>query len=151
MSKEELRQNRLKLLAEWEGAIIQVEENVDELTRIIGCQPDSPLMESINILVDKYTDRVAEKVGDTAEWLDWYRFETLFGFKPMKASLGEGHPEVEISDVEDLLPFLDSTDEQELQAKLDTYRGLNRELMVKVRRLEKEVAHLRSQVDSASG
>lgn len=145
-----LEKAREDLLNEWENTLLEVDSNMDELNKVIGCSPDYPLWESINKMADRYTDLVSEKVGDEDGLLDWYRFDNEYGCKELKA--GKGEELKPVTDVEGLLPLLSELTEKDLSThEVQEIRKERKELRRQVILLTKEVAALRKQVDAASG
>lgn len=79
-----------KRLVEWQAVQKALEAKLDALTALIDCQYDSPLLVAMHRVADAHTVAVAEIIGDTAGWLDWWRLECWMGDKPLSASKGDG-------------------------------------------------------------
>ena len=86
MNKAEI----LKRITDWQTAQKALTAKLDALTAIIDCQYDSPLLESMRAVADAHTKAVAELVGDTGGWLEWWELECWMGDKPMSASKSGG-------------------------------------------------------------
>ena len=85
----------------WYTTVKATGDAVDELDRVVGCSPESPLSQSIYAMVIAYTDAVQDAHGlDT--WLEWYWLECEMGENPLSASIGD-EPLREIATVEDLI------------------------------------------------
>lgn len=144
-----LEKAREDLLNEWENTLLRVEDNMDELNKVLGCSPEYPLWESINKLADRYTDLVSEKVGDDNELLSWYRFDNGYGCNNLKA--GKGEDLKPVTDVEGLLPFLrEVTEKDRADNEAQELRKERKALRCQVASLTREVDYLRKQIDSAS-
>jgi hypothetical protein len=157
MSEEQeleiLQKERTILLNEWEDTIIRVEDEVGKLTEVLGIGvSDSPLIEAMQILTDRYTDMVSDKVGDMDGKLDWYRFDTDFGTRSgMKIGKGE-HPDTEVTCVEDLLPFLDQPMKEDcLSIALKRMNERRKKAEVEAYRAHRLIESLKKQIDAASG
>lgn len=80
------RKKILKHLIEWESVQKALDVQLNQLYTLTLCQPDGPLLDAIYAVTGAYTEAVSLIVGDNNEWLNWWRYETEFGARPMEAA-----------------------------------------------------------------
>ena len=85
----------------WYATVKDAGEAVDELDRVVGCSPESPLSQAIYAMVIAYTDAVQDAHG-LGDWLNWWWLECEMGKTPLSASIGD-EPLREIATLEDLI------------------------------------------------
>lgn len=56
----------------------------------IGLCMDSPLREAAWRAFGAYTDLLAETIGDTDKWLEWFAWECDFGSSPKEMTFADG-------------------------------------------------------------
>lgn len=76
----------LSLLQAWAAQQAALKEQTDLLERLTGAGPDSPLLTPVFEIWDAYTRLVAEKVGDTQNWLEYFEFDCEMGARPKEVS-----------------------------------------------------------------
>jgi hypothetical protein len=76
-----------KILSEWQTTLEGMDEQVNKLADFLRCGLEAPLFEATSTLADKYTKAIAEKVGDTSKWLEWYWLENDMGNAGLHAVL----------------------------------------------------------------
>lgn len=82
--------NRKEILAElqqWQTVQKDLDKQLDKLYDLLGCVPDSPLLEAIYRLAEAHTDAIARIVGDDTKALEWWAVECRFGENPMQAAI----------------------------------------------------------------
>lgn len=104
MTKEE----KFRLIQEWQSAIARTDAVMDRLNALVGCQPEASLQDAIYRLQDAFTNATAALVGDDGEWLQWWRFECKFGETPLGATIGDGEKLQLIDSLEKLLDLIDA-------------------------------------------
>jgi len=73
------RKEITKILETWAEQIRETEDQLADLRSLLGAHPESPLVSAVLRLQRAYTDLVAERVGDNADWLNWYWQECRLG------------------------------------------------------------------------
>jgi len=92
------------LIRTWMSVMEAVERNTDALSDLLRPDPESPLIESIGRMQQRYTEVVANQVNDRSEWLMWFWLECHLGHHPKAAGpKGAVRP---ITSAEDLLWLL---------------------------------------------
>jgi hypothetical protein len=66
-------------LTRWQTVIEQWEEIHDQLCKLTGDGPESPINDAAQRVIDALTEATAELIGATAEEMHWLRFECEFG------------------------------------------------------------------------
>lgn len=96
--------NKLEVLEQWEITVHSVESFHNSIDVLMLC-PDSPVYQAGEVALEAYTRLVKKIVGDTDDWLGWYRFENDMGSKAMEA----GYPGkmIPIITVKDLLEVIE--------------------------------------------
>lgn len=102
MTRAQRMQRVLPRLEMWVERVSELDRQLDAFYALAGAQPDSPLVESVNVVEDAYTKLLADAVGDTEGWLLWWRWECDMGRKPMKASFRPDGPMREIRTIKQL-------------------------------------------------
>ena len=69
----------LPKLETWHAAMVEMDRQYDALNALAGISPDSPLAEAIFRLEAMATKAMAESVGDSGGWLDYYWLECNMG------------------------------------------------------------------------
>lgn len=102
----------VKHLKRWEEIYLDLEQQQTALSKVIGCDYESPFMSAINAVLVEYTELVAEKVGDKIRdeygytWLTWYAYECQMGRKPMEAKRKEWRRAKKIDTIEKLAELI---------------------------------------------
>ena len=73
------REEKLELLKQWESRSKELDKQIESLRCVLRTDPGSPLLEAVYRIQDAEMALVSTVVGDTYEWLHWYRFETCYG------------------------------------------------------------------------
>lgn len=93
MSNSKSRPSReflLSRLTAWQAAHAEIETQYDALQALTGLSPESPLATVLFSTFTQYTQTLAELIGDTECWLDWYQYECAMGAKPMLVQFTDG-------------------------------------------------------------
>ena len=91
-------------LKEWENSITKINDCMDSLRKSVGCNPETPLFDSVYEALTRYTGVLAEQIGDKAEWLDYYWHECRLGKSPGLVRIDE--KEFLLTSVEILLEII---------------------------------------------
>lgn len=76
---------KLRILERWESTVTKTDQQMANMHRSIGLQPDGALMTFLASTLDELTKTVAELVGDCSGWLDWYHYENDMGDRALEA------------------------------------------------------------------
>lgn len=82
--------NRKEILAElqhWQTTQQALEVQLDLLYDLVGCQPESPLLEAIYKVAEAHTDAIARIIGDDTGAVAWWKYDCRFGDNPMQAAI----------------------------------------------------------------
>lgn len=82
--------NKKEIYAElqaWDRVQKGLDAQLDLLYDLMGCEPESPLLEAIYRLAEAHTDAIARIVGDDTKALEWWAVECRFGENPMQAAI----------------------------------------------------------------
>jgi len=85
-----------KLISEY----AEIEERVDELTKVFPLAFESPLIECMWSVFSGKVDIVSGIVGDNGEWISWYIYENKSGKAGLEAGTDENMRK--IKDLDDL-------------------------------------------------
>jgi hypothetical protein len=97
--------DRLKYLEQWVKVCVKIDARVNEWTKMLGLDIDSPLIQTLFEFETEYTSVCSQIVGDKSEWLNWYAFENDYGKKELEAGIpGEMK---RIVTLDDLLTLID--------------------------------------------
>ena len=96
-----MKPSTIEAIRTWHTTVKATGEAVDELDRVVGCSPESPLSQSIYAMVIAYTDAVQDAHG-LGDWLEYYWLECDMGKSPLAASIGD-EPLRDIATLEDLI------------------------------------------------
>ena len=97
--------NVLAILEEWQSTVQPMDAALEELARIVGREPEAPLMAAAHALQGLATRQAAALIGTTPDWLEAWWLEHGFGERPMRAGL-VGEPLREIATPEDLAALM---------------------------------------------
>ena len=86
MTKTEM----VAILTKWAQDQTTAEAGIEPLYKLLGCNPESPLMETFYRITQAHTDAVALLVGDQDGWLGWFQFDNDMGAKGFEASPPNG-------------------------------------------------------------
>lgn len=78
----------LPLLAQWAARHAELSAQMDALAAPFGGDATGPLFDAVWRTWDAYTDQLAARVGDQAEWLSWYCNENDMGRKRLAVISG---------------------------------------------------------------
>ena len=81
------RKEILAELQQWQTTQKALDAQLDKLYDLLGCEPDSPLLEVIYRLAEAHTDAIARIIGDDTKAMDWWAIECRFGDNPMQAAV----------------------------------------------------------------
>lgn len=87
--------NRKEMIAEIErvcAIIAESDKAYDDLAKVVGCDPESPIWTVISKAHMALIDQTAKLIGDEFDWLAWYICENDAGAKGFEASPGTGKP-----------------------------------------------------------
>jgi hypothetical protein len=92
---------KLAALQRWHDAIAASDAHLDALDNLVGLAPEGGTQTVVQKLQDVATHATADLVGDTDEWLQWYRFENAMGASGHIASprRGESKPIITLADL----------------------------------------------------
>ena len=80
----------LKRLTKWADTIEKLDRQMDLFCAIFGATEDrSELIKVINLTQDAYSRGVAELVGDTGDWLAWYRLKNDMGQRKLECRIDD--------------------------------------------------------------
>lgn len=79
------KERRAHIIKEWAKRIAAIEAAHADLYRLTLAAPESPLIDAGTRIADAYTHATSELVGDTNEWLTWFRLENDMGAKALAA------------------------------------------------------------------
>ncbi len=99
------RPDALNLLNRWQERMQDAENNMGQLTAIVGSSPESPLQSAVYAVMGDYTRQVADRIGCSDEWLQSWWLDQNFGEHPLRAGIF-GEPLREISTLEDLVALI---------------------------------------------
>lgn len=83
----------------------QLDQRIDELNGLLGCDGTSPLHSMVYSMHAAYTDAISREIGDSFEWLNWFYFENGLGERGMEA--GDKDNIKPIKTVDDLLELIE--------------------------------------------
>jgi hypothetical protein len=101
----------LKALQGWAALQAKLFGPVDQFMALTGTMPDSALLGPVFELWAAYTNTVAQKVGDNADWLSYFESECDMGATPRTVSwtaLDGTKEELELATLEQLLYVITS-------------------------------------------
>ncbi len=98
--------SKLKMMIEWQDVIMKMEEEGERLQEVLQPSFESPFFRRIFNMEEAYTNVVAYVIGDTAEWLNWYRFDNGWGRRGLEA--GYGKKLKPINTLSDLLTLIEA-------------------------------------------
>lgn len=75
---------------------------LDALTEVTAMAPEAPLRCAVFELWEAHTKLLAEQIGATHNWLEWYDLECQMGDRPMEASSRNDTPMLPVETPEDL-------------------------------------------------
>ncbi len=75
----------LAAIKKWQSAVRNVQNQLDALTGLLGCDYDSPFFTAQESLISEYTAVVAASVGDGDGWLKWFWLDCDLGAVPAKS------------------------------------------------------------------
>jgi hypothetical protein len=78
-------------LTRWQSVIEQWEEIHDQLCKLTGGGPESPINDTAQRVIDALTEATAELIGATSQEMDWFRFDCKFGKSKMPCLMSPGH------------------------------------------------------------
>ena len=78
------------LLKQWAGIMQNLERALSEMTSVFGGTYDCANAQAILDMVIEYTNLVSEKVGDSGEWLNYFRNECELGQTPKEVTFCDG-------------------------------------------------------------
>lgn len=78
------------LLKEWEEVMHDLEIALSEMIPFLKGNCDRKNFVAINAMAIEYTNLVAEKVGDSGEWLEYFWCDCELGRKPMIVTFYDG-------------------------------------------------------------
>ena len=90
------------LLGHWLASFKKVEAAYQKLRDAFGATPESAVVKALYDTHHEYTKLVAEKVGDTQGWLDWFLWENGAGEKGLEAKAQGWKKARKIKTVKDL-------------------------------------------------
>lgn len=76
----------LPLLQQWSERHAALSKQMDALSNIFGGTFDGPLFDAVWLTWEAYTDQLAHRIGDTADWLHWYCGDNAMGTKGLEVS-----------------------------------------------------------------
>lgn len=97
--------NILAQLTRWQEAMAECELRMSELTLLLGCQPESPLIASSYGLMGAYTHTIADTLGWDDQCLTAWWLDHNFGERPMQIGF-PGEPLRSIDSIEALADFI---------------------------------------------
>ncbi len=74
----------LPLLKTWAERHAALSAQMGALAAICGGTFDGPLFDAVWLTWDAYTEQLAHRIGDTADWLQWYCSENDMGRKGLR-------------------------------------------------------------------
>lgn len=99
------RDEKLKMMIEWERSYRLMGEKLDELVSLLGGSYDGPVVESVFKMFDNYTDTLAALIGDYQNWLTWWLFEKPEGAGVVKYPNGDV---ITVENLSDLLTVIET-------------------------------------------
>ena len=85
------------LLEIWQAVGKQHDKAVHELIRI-GMSPEAPIITAAIALFDRYTQTLAEFIGDEGGWLDWHATDNHWGVAGLSYTAEDSHAEPRLVD-----------------------------------------------------
>ena len=76
----------MPLLKVWAERHAALSKQMDALAGIFGGTFDGPLFDAVWLTWDAYTDQLAQRIGDDANWLQWYCGDNDMGAKGLEGS-----------------------------------------------------------------
>lgn len=105
------KERKIQLIDRWIKASIRMLENMEVITDAIKAQPESPLFNEPRLLLDAYTECLADaleiKNNDALDWLDYFAYECDYGRKPMEMGFADGE-KLTLVGASDLLAAIDT-------------------------------------------
>jgi len=81
------RDERLRILREWEQHIMGLDAHYDAIYEVLALPPDSPFIDAVFRQSDLLTEVVALAVGLPHDDLSYYRLECEMGARPLTAGI----------------------------------------------------------------
>ena len=78
------------LIQPWINRGKAVEAIVEDAKRLIGADPESPIIRELYGTFGALTKSTAERIGDQEGWLEWFAWECEFGRKPKEVEFPDG-------------------------------------------------------------
>jgi hypothetical protein len=95
--------DRMKLLTEWKEQFEKCDKAWTELEVVFrGLDTDSDIGMAVWDTFEKYTASISKIIGDTGDFLDWYRWENDMGANMMQAKAASWKKARKICDLKDL-------------------------------------------------
>lgn len=88
-------------IRQWHERVVELETRYNELSPLIGANPESLMMAAVWHVASGYTDMTGEATG-AGGWLEWWWLECNLGARQMTACL-PGEPQRNIATLEDLI------------------------------------------------
>ena len=86
MTKSEI----VKILTAWQQAQNYADAGIEPFYKLLGCNPDAPVMDAFYRLAAAHTEVVAQLVGDVDGWMTWFQHENDMGARAFEASPPNG-------------------------------------------------------------
>lgn len=95
------KEQKLAALQNWQTAYKNLDAVFNSLKLALGVLCEGSLWDAVWFTFERYTEVLAELVGDDSGWLNWYCYENDMGAKGYRAGYGENLRPIE--DLDDLL------------------------------------------------
>ena len=99
---------RMGLLNEWDLQLFQVDNIRKQIDEIFGCCIDSQFYSVMIDLAGKYTKAVADLVGDSGDWLEWYWLENDMGARGHEAKASNWKKLRKVTNIEVLCKLIEA-------------------------------------------
>ena len=76
----------MPLLQQWAERHAALSKQMEALAAPLGGTFDGPLFDAVWLTWDAYTEQLAHRIGDTADWLQWYCNDNAMGRKGLEVS-----------------------------------------------------------------